>query len=201
MAQGGEDAMLTAFAGLRHDRPQCRRHDQLIDIDRWKRSESYQRYHRAMDMEPGVLSMLPLRVGGQRCHHTLSVRRNVGERSFTPREVRILDCLHREIAPDIGSRLAPTGEPSPSQLSPRLRDTLEGLLDGLSEKQIADRMGVAPATLHEYVTGLYRRFGVNSRSELMARWIRYGTGRGLTIDAYPRAHAAECDVPSRARTP
>jgi DNA-binding CsgD family transcriptional regulator len=176
MARGGDDSMLSAFAALPHDRLQSRSHDQMIDVDQWRRSESYQRYHRAMDMEPGVLSMIPLHVGGVRYHHTLSVRRCVGERSFSLRDVRVLDCLHHELAPQIGRRLAAANEPSASNLSPRLRETLDSLLDGASEKQIADRIGISCATVHEYVTALYRRFGVNGRAELMARWIRYGRG-------------------------
>ncbi len=186
MARGGEDSMLTAFAALPHDRLQSRSHDQMVDVGQWRRSESYQRYHREMDMEPGVLSMFPLRVGGVRYHHTLSVRRCVGERSFSRRDVRVLDCLHHELAPQIGRRLAAANEPSASTLPPRLQQTLQGLLDGLSEKQIAERLGISPATLHEYVTKLYRRFGVRGRNELMARWIRYGTGTASSgNDAQP----------------
>jgi DNA-binding CsgD family transcriptional regulator len=182
MARGGEDSMLSAFAGLRHDRLQSRSHDQMIDVDRWRRSESYQRFHRAMDMEPGILSMCPLRVRGVRSHHTLSARRPVGDCSFSLRDVRLLDCLHHELAPQIGRRLAAAGEPSASELSPRLRQALDGLLAGSSEKQIAERLGISPATLHEYVTKLYRRFGVSGRHELMARWIRYGTGAALNAE-------------------
>jgi len=55
-----------------------------------------------------------------------------------------------------------------SQLSPRLRQTLDGLLDGASEKEVAARLGVSSATVHQYVTSLYRRFGVRSRAALLA---------------------------------
>ena len=180
MFRGGEDALLTAFMALPTDRLQTRSHVDMIDVDDWRRSESFQRYHRPMDMEPGVLSMCPLRIQGNRYQHTLTVRRCVGERPFTLRDVRLLNYLHQELAPLIGPRLATADEPSPSELSPRLQQTLEGLLTGLSEKQLAERLGISPATLHEYVTKLYRRFAVNGRNELMARWIRYGTGTAPT---------------------
>jgi len=56
-------------------------------------------------------------------------------------------------------------------LAPRLRQTLEALLTGDSEKQIARRLAISPHTVHVYVKTLYRRFGVSSRAELLARWI------------------------------
>jgi DNA-binding CsgD family transcriptional regulator len=38
----------------------------------------------------------------------------------------------------------------------------------ITAKQVAARLGVSPATAHEYVTALYRRFGVHGRGELPA---------------------------------
>ena len=56
-------------------------------------------------------------------------------------------------------------------LSPRLRQTLERLLAGDSEKQIARHLGLSPHTVHVYVKALYRGFGVSSRGELLARFV------------------------------
>ncbi len=56
-------------------------------------------------------------------------------------------------------------------LSPRERETLSWLLQGHSEKQIAHEMCLAKSTVHEYVVGVYRKVGVSSRAELMARWL------------------------------
>jgi DNA-binding CsgD family transcriptional regulator len=57
-------------------------------------------------------------------------------------------------------------------LSNRHAETLERLLAGDSEKQIAGRMGVSRNTVHCYVTALYRHFDVSSRGELLARFVR-----------------------------
>ena len=57
-------------------------------------------------------------------------------------------------------------------LSTRLRQTLQGLLAGEAEKQIAYRLNLSPHTVHVYVKGLYRHFGVSSRGELLARFVR-----------------------------
>jgi DNA-binding CsgD family transcriptional regulator len=59
-------------------------------------------------------------------------------------------------------------------LSPRLRQTLEALIVGDSEKQIALKLKVSQHTVHFYVKQLYKRFGANSRGELLARFVRAG---------------------------
>ena len=57
------------------------------------------------------------------------------------------------------------------QLSPRLQQTLQSLLSGDSEKQVARKLGLSPHTVHVYVKKLYRRYGVSSRGELLAKWV------------------------------
>ena len=57
-------------------------------------------------------------------------------------------------------------------LSPRLRQTLAHLLEGDAEKQIAAQLGSSQATTHQYVTTLYRHFGVQSRAQLIADLLR-----------------------------
>ena len=62
-----------------------------------------------------------------------------------------------------------------ADLSPRMRQTLDRLLAGDSEKEIAYRFGRSPHTVHVYVKKLYQRFGVCSRGELFARFVRADT--------------------------
>jgi DNA-binding CsgD family transcriptional regulator len=57
-------------------------------------------------------------------------------------------------------------------LSRRQRETLDLLLAGNAEKQIAARLSISQHTVHVYVKMLYKRFGVNSRPELLAKWVR-----------------------------
>ena len=70
------------------------------------------------------------------------------------------------------------GKPSRSRpaapLAPRQRQTLELLLDGKSEKEIAHHLSISRHTVHVYVKMLYKRFGVSSRGELLARWVQRG---------------------------
>ena len=70
------------------------------------------------------------------------------------------------------------GRPAPrgAGLSPRLRQTLERLLAGDSEKQIANHLGLSQHTVHIYVKNLYRHYGVSSRGELFAQFVRKASG-------------------------
>ncbi len=56
-------------------------------------------------------------------------------------------------------------------LSPREQETLELLLQGFTEKEIAAKLGVTPRSAHQYVTIIYRKLKVNSRAQLMSRWL------------------------------
>lgn len=56
----------------------------------------------------------------------------------------------------------------------RVRETLERLLDGHSEKQIATSLAISPNTVHVYVKQIYRKYRVNSRAELLSLWIKQG---------------------------
>jgi DNA-binding CsgD family transcriptional regulator len=84
----------------------------------------------------------------------------------------LLEFFHGELGRLVGRQLVSATEPSPEELSPRLRQTLACLIDGDSEKQVAGRLGLSPTTVHQYVTMLYRRFGVRSRGQLLAHVLR-----------------------------
>ena len=57
-------------------------------------------------------------------------------------------------------------------LSRREFQTLGLLLDGLSEKEAARAMSLSVHTLHVHVKSIYRAFGVTTRAELMAMFLR-----------------------------
>ncbi len=54
-------------------------------------------------------------------------------------------------------------------LPPSLTAVAELLVAGLSDKEITQRTELSLSTVRTYVARLYRRVGVHSRSELMAR--------------------------------
>jgi DNA-binding NarL/FixJ family response regulator len=85
------------------------------------------------------------------------------------RKRRLVAEFCRLVGEQLG-RAAPRGEGLP----PRVRQTLERMLAGDSEKQIAAHLRVSPHTVHVYVKSLYRRYEVASRGELLARFVRQG---------------------------
>jgi DNA-binding NarL/FixJ family response regulator len=54
------------------------------------------------------------------------------------------------------------------KLPPRLKQTLDALVAGRSEKEIASNLSLSRHTIHNYVKALHQRFAVSSRGELLA---------------------------------
>ncbi len=61
---------------------------------------------------------------------------------------------------------------SSAPLPPAERRVLRLLLTDASEKRIAHELGLAPATVHQYVVSIYRKLGVRSRAALMRIWLK-----------------------------
>jgi DNA-binding CsgD family transcriptional regulator len=163
-----------------------RSQEQLIRRDQWYRSALFNDFFRPCCFDDRMLSGYRIRLAdgaGGHGHDCLCLLRALGDPPFTRRHRRLVRLLHREIAPMIGRQLTSADEPSAMQLSSQRREVLDCLLDGMSEKQVAARLGLTPQTVHQYVKAIYRHFRVGSRAELMARWIRFGRGgqvRGIT---------------------
>ena len=169
-----KDPALTAFGPLLGTLPsplssltRCRR--QLVDNTTWYRSAAYCDYHRPSGTDDGMMSVVSL---GKGKVHGIALFRPPNERPFEPRHRKLLHLFHRELAPDLLKDLAPPGCDPITTLSPRLRDVLVCLLEGDSEPQAAARLGLTRDTTHQYVKALFRQFNVNSRSQLMARFVR-----------------------------
>ena len=98
-------------------------------------------------------------------------RPGVGAAPFGARDRMILHLAHIEMSWVYESDVLMATHGA-ANLSPRQRQTLECLLAGLSEKQIAARMRLSPNTVHHHIKALHRHFGVSSRSELLAKWVK-----------------------------
>jgi DNA-binding CsgD family transcriptional regulator len=151
-----------------------RSREQLLEDRVWYRCPLCATVREALGFDPAVWSGYG--VAGPDEINVISCARPPGGRPFSARERRLLHIFHHELGPLVGRRLARGWNGKTRSLSPRLRQTLERLLEGDGEKQIARRLGLSLPTVHQYVTDLYRRYGVSSRGELMARWVRRGSG-------------------------
>ncbi|MEM9084252.1 MAG: LuxR C-terminal-related transcriptional regulator [Planctomycetota bacterium] len=102
----------------------------------------------------------------------VSFHRDAGDQAFDDDEARVartilgqLDWLHHST---FSSEDAHTLE----ELSLRLRDVLEQLLDGQNKKEIAEDLNLSPHTVGDYIKDIYRRFRVNSQVKLMAKFTK-----------------------------
>jgi len=71
---------------------------------------------------------------------------------------------------------------------------LQGLLQGLPEKQIAANVGQSPNTTHEYVTRIFRKYAVRNRSALMALWLGQGPAQAVPAPGKPLAPSGASPV-------
>jgi hypothetical protein len=100
------------------------------------------------------------------------IHRALEDRRFSVRDQKLAHLINEEFAwffRRLSTRLGTRN--GDGRLPPRLQRTLDGLLEGLSEKQIAYRHGLSRHTIHGYVKMLHRRFRVASRGELLAVFI------------------------------
>jgi DNA-binding CsgD family transcriptional regulator len=143
---------------------------QLLSDTEWYRSVVFNDFLRPTNIDHFLVSLGQVSDSG--AISGIHLDRATGDRDFSAREQRLLNFFHDELSRLIGRALVSATEPSSEKLSPRLRQTLACLLEGDSEKQVAARLGLSPATAHQYVTTLYRRFGVQSRAQLLAHVMR-----------------------------
>jgi len=146
---------------------------ELVPRQDYFRSEFYQRFMRTHRIEE-ALSSITLNDEGLAVG--LSVSRCRGDRPFSARDASIMSLLTRLFARRIGHALTTSEQISISALAPRLQATLSALIQGDSEKLIAKRLCISPATAHEYVRAVYGHFGVRSRAMLMAYLLRRKPG-------------------------
>lgn len=71
------------------------------------------------------------------------------------------------------ARLAPPAV-APVALSPRERELLALLVEGLTAKEVADRLGVSIHTTGSHTKNLFSKLGVHSRAAAVARALREG---------------------------
>src|SRR5260221_797959 len=73
-------------------------------------------------------------------------------------------------------------------LSPRERQILELLADGLRVEEIAERLGISPATVHTHVRNAIAKLEVDTRTEAVALAVRFsypGAGGWVEFVTYP----------------
>jgi DNA-binding CsgD family transcriptional regulator len=164
------DEVLRGFTRPGQERVVTRSVEEVIERRPWHHSRQFQELMRPVGMDCNLVSFFPLDADGRIA--TLSLFRPLGDRWFNRRELGIVHRIQEELEVLIGTVLPTLEAPGPATLSPRLRQTLQCLLDGENEQQTAARLGIRPLSVHDYVKQLHRHFGVASRGELLAVFLR-----------------------------
>ncbi len=97
--------------------------------------------------------------------HIITPMRAWGARPFGVRDRFIVSLLHREL----GRLWSQVDRGHLAQLPPRLRQTLDLLFCGYSEKEMATALNLSRHTVHDFTRRLYRHFNVSGRGELLTQ--------------------------------
>ncbi|MDX6765718.1 MAG: response regulator transcription factor [Candidatus Methylacidiphilales bacterium] len=122
----------------------------------------------------GALGCLPKLAPAEEFNRALdAVARQ--RRSYRP------DCL-KEGSADQDRKIKGRGMAGEVSLSPREREVARAVAAGLSNKQIADSLGISPATVNIHRSGMMRKLGLHNAAEVT----RYVMARGTVGPVYPR---------------
>lgn len=135
----------------------------------WFKGEHYRRHY----LDVGFADSISVRIAlNDDVRIRLFVFRDGQSPRFTPQDarrlgfaMRALRWFHREQLLSHGLLIAN------APLTPAERKVLLALLDGHTEKQIAQRLDQSPNTTHFHVKSIYAKFGVSNRATLTALWL------------------------------
>ena len=145
----------------------------------WFEGPSYRNYYKALDRMDTLWAGIPI---NEDAEIQIGFHRSLDKPPFEEEEKELVSHAlrgirwfykHQMLGEGVGVATAP--------LTPVEQLVLQGLLLGLPEKQIADQNNQSPHTTHDHVKRIFRKFGVSSRSALMALWL----GKGLISNNNP----------------
>lgn len=158
---------------------------EILSDREWDRSYDRRRICASLGNEDCLHSLYP--TGRSDYYDSITIGSAPGRRKIGEREVALVKVVHSEIARMVGGPLAEFHEPSPSQLAPRVRQVLRCFLEGDGDKQVAARLDLSKHTVNQYAKTIFAHFQVNSRQELLARWVRRGWGTRSNWDSATNA--------------
>ncbi len=89
--------------------------------------------------------------------------------------INILSAGGSPMSPNIARRVIDYFKPKKqieSPLSEREKEIVQGLVDGLSYKMIADKLFISIDTVRQHIRNIYRKLDVNSKAEVISKSFR-----------------------------
>lgn len=143
----------------------------LVDLvsAEWLESDYYHCYYRGMGIADTIWAGVPINEDAE-CY--FGIHRHIGHPFFATEERDAVADALRGLKWFLRQQMLSHGLlVANAPLTPVERQVLQGLLSGLSEKEIATAQNQSYHTTHEYVTAIYRKYGVSNRAALMALWL------------------------------
>ncbi len=158
-----------------------RTREELMCDREWYRNPHVAEVRREADLDGYLTGVYPLAERGLLA--SFAVSRPWGAARFGMRERTLLSLLNSELGWFYRQLHRGLDGNAISRLPPRLKQTLDALTIGLSEKQAARKLRLSRHTVHDYVKELHRRFDVSSRGELLAAAHRQTTHENHDLSA------------------
>ncbi|GAB3873926.1 response regulator transcription factor [Hymenobacter segetis] len=80
--------------------------------------------------------------------------------------------MSRAVSRKVLGHFRPTPTTHTALLTPREQQVLQGIVDGLSDKEISTRLDLSTLTVRTHVKHVYRKMQVNSRTQLLSQHLR-----------------------------
>lgn len=142
---------------------------ELVDPTAFRKTAHYDHNYRTLGVCDRLWAVFPVNADTEAyyCFDKLGKGRQFTQRDkdLAAHVIRGMKWFHRRVLLSHGLGV------SSSALTPTERRTLQSLLAGATEKQIAEQLGLTPGSVHQYATAIYRKFGVHGRTRLMALWL------------------------------
>ncbi|GEN13491.1 regulatory protein, luxR family [Myxococcus fulvus] len=145
----------------------------------WYSSTIFNEHYRPARLNHYLLSAL--HVPEHRAMHFVFLFRESSRGPFDARERQLIHLLHGELGLLWRSAQA-------LRLPRRLQQVLALFQAGHGEKEVAERLGLSPSTVHDYSKALHKRLGARSRTELLAK--------ARALPRAPRLLLQEDDLPA-----
>jgi LuxR family transcriptional regulator, maltose regulon positive regulatory protein len=154
------EGMLAAASGD-HDRARTSLEDAVDRFDRG--GASYEASLTRIELATSLLALARTEAAKREAGAALRCFRELGADTATDRARRLM------AASDGDGRGVP-----PLQVTPREREVLRLLAEGLTNRQIAERLFVSPHTVHRHVTNILRKLDLPSRTAAAATAVQAG---------------------------
>lgn len=154
-------------AALAEKRAITRSREQLIDDESWNSSPLSATWRR-IGLDDFIIGAYPV---GDAGHSAIGLHRRQGKPRFTAQE---LAAVHA-VVESVGWLHKASGYVDAAShvldLSPRERQVIMYLINGDSRKAVARKLHLSEHTITDHLKEIYRKFGVRSRSALLAKFI------------------------------